>query len=74
MGAEEAINTISIGWSDLGLAIGLAIFIEGVIYTLFPGAIHKMMTSLASKPAASLRPIGLMGAFIGLLIVWFIRG
>lgn len=74
MGGEDAINSISIGWSDFGLAIGLAIFIEGVVYTLFPGALHKMMTSLAERPAASLRPFGLMGAIVGLVIIWFIRG
>jgi uncharacterized protein YjeT (DUF2065 family) len=74
MDAGDTINAINIGWSDLGLALGLAIFIEGVVYTLFPGVLHKIMVSLAQKPAASLRPFGLMGAFIGLLIIWFIKG
>tara|TARA_B100000686_G_C16031653_1_gene590968 strand:- start:312 stop:506 length:195 start_codon:yes stop_codon:yes gene_type:complete len=63
--------------SDFSLAlitaIGLVFVIEGVIYSLFPNAMKRMMTVALSLPTSRLRSMGLVMALFGFVIVWLVR-
>lgn len=60
--------------SDLLTALGLAIAIEGALYTLFPNAMKTMMVKVLEQPLGHLRMAGLAAAFFGVAIVWMVRG
>jgi uncharacterized protein YjeT (DUF2065 family) len=61
------------GFSDLFAALGLALVLEGAAYTLFPDAMRKMMEQILALPVASVRSIGLLTAFTGVVLVWLVR-
>jgi hypothetical protein len=60
-------------FSDLFAALGLALVLEGVAYSLFPDAMRKMMQQLLALPVANVRTIGLCTAFAGFALVWLVR-
>lgn len=60
--------------TDLIVAIGLVLVIEGILYALFPSAMQRMMAMALSQPPRSLRTAGLVAAAIGVGIVWLVRG
>lgn len=59
--------------TDLAAALGLVLVIEGVLYALFPGAMQRMMHMALAAPPATLRRIGLAGAFLGFAVVWLAK-
>jgi len=59
--------------SDLLVAIGLVLVLEGAMYALFPHQMIEMLRKLPEVPPAILRGIGLVGVAMGWLIVWFVR-
>lgn len=59
---------------DFLTAIGLAVAIEGVVYSLFPQAMKRMMTQVLAQPPAALRVAGLVAATAGVGLVWWVRG
>jgi hypothetical protein len=59
---------------DLFTAIALVFVIEGVIYSLFPEGMKRMVAQVTVLPASSLRLTGLVAAAIGVAAVWLIRG
>ncbi len=60
--------------SDLLVAIGLVLVIEGLLWALAP-AFGQRMFDLASKmPESSLRTTGACAVALGVLIVWLARG
>lgn len=59
--------------ADFVSALGLVLVIEGVLYTLFPEAMKRMMLSMSTQPSVLLRAAGLAGAALGVLIVWLVR-
>lgn len=60
--------------SDLVVAIGLVLVIEGIVYAAFPAGLKRMMASALQTPDAMLRAGGLAAAVTGLLVVWLVRG
>jgi len=60
--------------SDLIVAIGLAITIEGALYALFPDAMKRMISMVLTLPSQQIRLAGLMAAMFGVGIVWLVRG
>ncbi|MEM9279213.1 MAG: DUF2065 domain-containing protein [Pseudomonadota bacterium] len=60
--------------SDLIVAIGLVLVLEGLIYAVFPGSMRKMVEEMARLPDASLRSFGLGALCVGVFIVWLVRG
>lgn len=60
--------------SELVVAFGLILVIEGVLYSLFPGAMKRMLEQIRLLPVQSLRTVGLISTVLGVLIVWFMRG
>ncbi len=60
--------------TELGVALGLVMVLEGVLYALFPEAMQRMMRMAIGLPPVNLRRFGLIGALAGFLVVWFIKG
>jgi len=59
--------------SDLLVAIGLVLVLEGAMYALFPNQMIEMLRKLPDIPPAILRAIGLVGVAVGWVIVWLVR-
>lgn len=60
--------------TDLLTAIGLVLVIEGVLYALFPDGMKRMMAMALTQPSAMIRLSGLAATFVGVVVVWLIRG
>ncbi|NQU57409.1 MAG: DUF2065 domain-containing protein [Rhodospirillales bacterium] len=60
--------------SDLIVAVGLAVTLEGALYALFPDGMKRMMAMVLQQPSSQMRIAGLVAAFVGVGIVWSIRG
>jgi len=58
---------------ELIIAIGLLLFIEGILYALFPSKMKNMLRSIEKWPANKLRIGGLFFALIGFVIVWYVK-
>ena len=59
---------------DFVVALGLVLVIEGVLYTLLPESMLKMLQSIRDLPAGQLRMVGLASCGVGLFLVWLARG
>jgi len=60
--------------SDLFVAIGLVLVIEGILYGGFPGLARRMAAEAAAAPESALRAVGLAAVALGVFIVWLVRG
>ncbi|MEJ8474723.1 DUF2065 domain-containing protein [Roseibium algae] len=60
--------------SDLVVALGLVLALEGTLYALAPGGMKSMMRSALEAPEQTLRMAGLFALALGVLLVWFVRG
>ena len=58
---------------ELIIAIGLLLFIEGMLYALFPAKMKNMLLKLEMVKDSQLRTGGLIFALIGFLIIWYIK-
>ncbi len=58
---------------DLITAIGLLLFIEGLIVAMFPSRIKNMLKMIESIPNNKLRLTGILFLLIGFIIIWYIR-
>ena len=58
---------------ELVTVIGLLLFIEGMLYALFPSKMKNMLKVIEKIPANQLRISGLLFALIGFLIVWYFK-
>jgi uncharacterized protein YjeT (DUF2065 family) len=59
--------------SDLAVAIGLLLALEGILYALFPEGMKQVMRQALELPPNSLRTGGLIAALIGVGLVWLVR-
>jgi uncharacterized protein len=59
---------------ELATALALILVIEGILYSLFPTIMKRMLEQVATVPPQSLRLGGLFFAGLGVLIVWLLRG
>ena len=58
---------------ELIIAIGLLLFIEGMLYALFPSKMKNMLKTIEKMDANQLRIGGLVFAIIGFGIVWYFK-
>ena len=58
---------------ELIIAIGLLLFIEGMLYALFPSKMKNMLKIVEKLQVSQLRTIGLLFALIGFAIVWYTK-
>ena len=58
---------------ELGVAIGLLLVIEGLLYAVLPAAMKNMLNIMKDMPTQKLRSGGLIFALLGFIIVWYIK-
>ena len=58
---------------ELVIAFGLFLFIEGILYALFPAKMKSMLKKLELVKDSQLRSGGLIFALIGFVIIFFIK-
>ena len=59
--------------SELVIAFGLFLFIEGILYALFPAKMRGMLKKLELVKDSQLRSGGLIFAVIGFIIIYYIK-
>jgi uncharacterized protein len=60
--------------SDLVVALGLALALEGLLFAAFPEAVKRAMIDAAQTPSERMRIVGIGSAVIGVVIVSVVRG
>ena len=58
---------------ELVIAFGLLLFIEGILYALFPSKMKNMLKTIEKMEVSQLRTGGLIFALIGFVIVWYYK-
>ena len=58
---------------ELIIAFGLFLFIEGILYALFPSKMKNMLKKVDTLNEKQLRVGGLIFAIIGFIIVWYVK-
>ena len=58
---------------ELIIAIGLFLFIEGILYALFPSKMKNMLKKIDTINESQLRVGGLIFAIIGFVIIWYLK-
>ena len=59
--------------NELVIAVGLFLFIEGILYALFPSKMKSMLKKLDLLKDSQLRSGGLVFAVIGFVIIYFVK-
>ena len=58
---------------ELIIAFGLFLFIEGILYALFPSKMKNMLKKIDTIKDNQLRTGGLLFSIIGFLIIWYVK-
>ena len=58
---------------ELIIAFGLLLFIEGILYALFPSKMKNMLKKIDTIKDSQLRSGGLIFAIIGFFIIWYVK-
>ena len=58
---------------ELIIAFGLFLFIEGILYALFPSKMKSILLKLNDVTNSQLRTGGLIFVVIGFTIIWYIK-
>ena len=59
--------------NELVIAFGLFLFVEGILYALFPSKMKSMLNKLDLLKDSQLRSGGLVFAVIGFVIIYFVK-
>ena len=60
--------------SELVVAFGLFLFIEGVLYAIFPAKMKNILKKLDLIKDSQLRTGGLIFAILGFIIIYYAKG
>ena len=58
---------------ELIIAFGLFLFIEGVLYAIFPSKMKSILLKMKEISKGQLRVGGMIFAIIGFIIVWYFK-
>jgi len=58
---------------ELIIAFGLFLFVEGILYTIFPSKMKNMLKKLELVKDSQLRSGGLIFAIIGFVIIYYVK-
>tara|TARA_Y100000590_G_C15485280_1_gene925556 strand:+ start:25 stop:210 length:186 start_codon:yes stop_codon:yes gene_type:complete len=58
---------------ELIIAFGLFLFIEGILYALFPSKMKNMLKKIEIIKESQLRIGGLIFAVLGFFIIWYFK-
>ena len=59
--------------NELIIAFGLFLFIEGILYAIFPSKMKNMIKKIELIKNGQLRVAGLIFAVIGFIIIYYIK-
>ena len=59
--------------NELVIAFGLFLFIEGILYAIFPSKMKNILKKLDLIKDSQLRSGGLIFAIIGFIIIYYIK-
>ena len=59
--------------NELIIAFGLFLFLEGVLYAVFPSKMKNMLKKIELVKTGQLRIAGLIFAIIGFVIIYYIK-
>ncbi len=59
--------------NELIIAFGLFLFIEGILYAIFPSKMKNMLKKIDMLKISQIRISGLTFAIIGFIIVWYFK-
>jgi uncharacterized protein YjeT (DUF2065 family) len=60
--------------SNLAVALGLVLVIEGSLWALAPGIGRRLLEVAAETPESTLRLVGGAAVAAGVLVIWLVRG
>lgn len=60
--------------SDLLVAVGLVMVIEGLLWAAAPQFALKLLAAAATTPEQTLRAVGAAAIAAGVVLVWLVRG
>ena len=55
-------------------AFGLLLVIEGLLYAIFPNTMKNVIGKMLNTGNETLKWTGLFSAFIGLVLIWIVKG
>ena len=58
---------------ELIIAIGLLLFIEGMLYALFPSKMKNMLKIIERLSINQLRIGGIIFSLLGFIIIWYFK-
>ena len=58
---------------ELIIAFGLFLFIEGILYAIFPSKMKSMLKKLEFIKDSQLRTGGLVFAILGFIIIYYVK-
>ena len=58
---------------ELIIAFGLFLFIEGILYAIFPSKMKSMLKKLNDVNNSQLRTGGFIFAILGFIIIWYLK-
>ena len=58
---------------ELIIALGLFLFIEGILYAIFPSKMKNMLKKLELVKVSQLRTGGLIFAILGFIIIYYTK-
>ena len=58
---------------ELIIALGLFLFIEGLLYAIFPSKMKNMLSKLNQISDNQLRSGGFIFAILGFVIIWYFK-
>ena len=59
--------------NELAIAFGLFLFIEGILYAIFPAKMKNMLKKLEFVKDSQLRTGGLIFSIIGFIIIYYTK-
>ena len=59
--------------NELVIAFGLFLFIEGILYAIFPAKMKDILKKLEFVKDSQLRTGGLIFAIIGFIIIYYVK-
>ena len=59
--------------NELVIAFGLFLFIEGILYAIFPAKMKNMLKKLELVKDTKLRSAGLIFAILGFIIIYYFK-
>jgi len=58
---------------ELIIALGLLLFIEGILYAIFPSKMKNILSKLNQISDRQLRSGGLFFVILGFVIIWYFK-